>query len=279
MAELRSPESMQSSPFRVAAVGDLHCTKASAGTFAPWLETVNTRADVLLLCGDLTDYGLPEEAQVLLKELSVVRVPILAVLGNHDYESERRVELTEALVQGGVRILAGETCVVGETGFVGTKGFAGGFGSHTLGYWGEPTTKRFVQDAVDEALLLEAGLARLRSTRRIALLHYAPIETTVAGEPVAIHPFLGCSRLEEPLLRYPVDAVFHGHAHRGALEGRTRNGVPVYNVALPLLKHHHPELPPYRVLDLAALPMRDRQQPDVPTPRADSIRPEVSFRS
>jgi Icc-related predicted phosphoesterase len=279
MAELRSPESAQSSPFRVAAVGDLHCTKASAGTFAPWLETVNTRADVLLLCGDLTDYGLPEEAQVLLKELSVVRVPILAVLGNHDHESERRAELTEALTQGGVRILAGESCVIGETGFVGTKGFAGGFGSHTLGYWGEPTTKRFVQDAVDEALLLEAGLARLRSKRRIALLHYAPIETTVAGEPVAIHPFLGCSRLEEPLLRYPVDAVFHGHAHRGALEGRTRNGVPVYNVALPLMKHHYPHLPPYRVLDLDALPARESQLPDLPTPRADSIRPVANFRS
>jgi Icc-related predicted phosphoesterase len=276
MAELRSVESAQSSSSRLAAVGDLHCTRASAGAFAPWLETVNSRADVLLLCGDLTDCGLPEEAQVLIKELSVVRVPILAVLGNHDYESARRAELVEVLIQGGVRLLAGETCVVGETGFVGTKGFAGGFGSHTLGYWGEPTTKRFVQDAVDEALLLEGGLARLRTERRIAVLHYAPIEATVIGEPVAIHPFLGCSRLEEPLLRYPVDAVFHGHAHRGSLEGRTRNGVPVYNVALPLLKHHYPDLPPYRLLDLATLPAGENRAPAFAAPvRTDGARPEA----
>lgn len=260
MAELPTSNSVQQPAFRIAAVGDLHCTKASAGTFAPWLESVNTRADVLLLCGDLTDYGTPEETQVLLKELTVVRVPILAVLGNHDYESSQRDEVVHALCAGGVKLLAGESTVVGETGFVGTKGFAGGFGSYTLGYWGEPTTKRFVQDALDESLLLESGLARLRTKRRVAVLHYSPIQATVEGEPVAIHPFLGCSRLEEPLLRYPVDVVFHGHAHRGTLEGQTRNGVPVYNVAMPLLKHHYPELPPYRVVDVSALPMRD----DVP---------------
>jgi Icc-related predicted phosphoesterase len=268
MAEPRSSETAQRAPFRVAAVGDLHCTKASAGSFAPWLETVNARADVLLLCGDLTDYGLPEEAQVLVKELSVVRVPVLAVLGNHDYESDKRAEVTEILTHGGVRVLAGESHVIGETGFVGTKGFAGGFGSHTLGFWGEPTTKRFVQEAVDEALLLENGLARLRSPRRIAVLHYAPIAATVEGEPVAIQTFLGCSRLEEPLLRYPVDAVFHGHAHRGTLEGRTRNGVPVYNVALPLLRRHHADLPPYRVLDLGTLPEREGQVPAFAAARA-----------
>jgi Icc-related predicted phosphoesterase len=267
MAEPRSSETAQSTPFRVAAVGDLHCTKASAGSFAPWLETVNARADVLLLCGDLTDYGLPEEAQVLVKELSVVRVPVLAVLGNHDYESDKRAEVTEVLTHGGVRVLAGESHVIGETGFVGTKGFAGGFGAHTLGFWGEPTTKRFVQEAVDEALLLENGLARLRSPRRIAVLHYAPIAGTVEGEPMAIQTFLGCSRLEEPLLRYPVDAVFHGHAHRGTLEGRTRNGVPVYNVALPLLRRHYADLPPYRVLDLGTLPEREGQVPAFAAPR------------
>ena len=270
VAEHRSDESAQRASFRLAAVGDLHCTKASAGVFAPWLETVNARADVLLLCGDLTDYGLPEEAQVLVKELSVVRVPILAVLGNHDYESDRRAEVVELLTRGGVHVLAGETHQVGETGFVGTKGFAGGFGSHTLGFWGEPTTKKFVQEAVDEALLLEGGLARLRTAHRIAVLHYAPIAATVEGEPVSIHPFLGCSRLEEPLLRYPVDAVFHGHAHRGRLEGKTRSGVPVYNVAMPLLKRHQPELPPYRVLDVASLPPRESQLPSFPAPRVDA---------
>ncbi len=268
MAEPRRSETGQRAPFRVAAVGDLHCTKASSGAFAPWLETVNTRADVLLLCGDLTDYGLPEEAQVLVKELSVVRVPVLAVLGNHDYESDKQAEVIEILTKGGVRLMAGESHVVGETGFVGTKGFAGGFGSHTLGFWGEAITKRFVQEAVDEALLLENGLARLRSQHRVAVLHYSPIAATVEGEPVAIHTFLGCSRLEEPLLRYPVDAVFHGHAHRGTPEGRTRNGVPVYNVALPLLKHHQPDLPPYRVLALDELPERQSEVPAFANPCA-----------
>jgi Icc-related predicted phosphoesterase len=247
------PESAQAAGFRLAAVGDLHCTKASAGTFAPWLETINGRADVLLLCGDLTDYGLPEEAQVLAKELSVVHVPILAVLGNHDYESDKQVEVVRILGESGVRVLSGESFVIGEAGFVGAKGFAGGFGSGTLGHWGEPVIKRFVQEAVDEALLLESALARLRTTHRIALLHYSPVQATVEGEPAAIHAFLGCSRLEEPLLRYPVDVVFHGHAHRGQLEGATRSGVPVYNVALPLLRRQRPDVPPYRIVDMAAL--------------------------
>jgi Icc-related predicted phosphoesterase len=187
MAQLPNSNPVQQSAFRVAAVGDLHCTKASAGAFAPWLESVNTRADVLLLCGDLTDYGTPEEAQVLLKELSVVRVPVLAVLGNHDYESSQRDEVVHALCAGGVKLLAGESSVVGEIGFVGTKGYMGGFGSYTLGFWGEPTTKRFAQEALDESLLLEGGLARLRTKRRVAVLHYSPIQATIEGEPVPIH--------------------------------------------------------------------------------------------
>jgi Icc-related predicted phosphoesterase len=260
MAQTASSNHVPPPSFRVAAVGDLHCTKASAGLFAPWLQRVNQDADVLLLCGDLTDYGLPEEAQVLVKELSVARIPVLAVLGNHDYESSQRDTVVEILRKGGVTLLAGESHVIGETGFVGTKGFAGGFGSYTLGSWGEPITKRFVQEALDEALLLESGLARLRTPRRVGVLHYSPIQATVEGEPVAIHPFLGCSRLEEPLLRYPVDVVFHGHAHRGQPQGHTRNGVPVYNVAMPLLKHLYPDLPPYRVVDLNALPVQEQTE-------------------
>lgn len=237
-------------PVRIAAVGDLHCTKSSAGTLSPWLSTVNERADVLLLCGDLTDYGLQEEVHVLAKELSVVRVPMLAVLGNHDYESGRDEEVTRVLTEAGVKVLCGDTVEVAGVGFVGTKGFAGGFGAYTLGHWGEPSIKSFVQDALDEALKLESGLARLRTTHRVVLLHYSPIRQTVEGEPVEIHAFLGCSRLEEPLLRYPVSAIFHGHAHRGALEGATSKGSPVYNVAAPLLRRSFPEQPPYRVIEL-----------------------------
>jgi len=193
---------------------------------------------------------------VLVKELAGGRIPILAVLGNHDYETDQPEAVVQVLTEGGVRVLSGETAVYGDTGFVGTKGFAGGFGSYTLGGWGEPAIKRFVQDAVDEARLLESGLARLRSLHRVVFMHYSPIQATVEGEPVAIHSFLGCSRLEEPLLRYPADVVFHGHAHKGALEGRTRNGVPVYNVALPLLRNHRPDLPPYRIVDVSRLERR-----------------------
>lgn len=237
-------------PIRIAAVGDLHCTKSSAGSFAPWLNAVNDRADVLLLCGDLTDYGLHDEVHVLAKELSAVRVPILAVLGNHDYESGHEQEVKQVLTDAGVQVLCGETAEVQGVGFVGTKGFAGGFGAHTLGHWGEPSIKRFVQDALDETLRLEAGLARLRTEHKVVILHYSPIRKTVEGEPAEIMPFLGCGRLEEPLLRYPVNAVFHGHAHRGSLEGQTSGGTPVYNVALPLLRRSFPEEPPFRIIEL-----------------------------
>jgi Icc-related predicted phosphoesterase len=238
-------------PVRIAAVGDLHCTKASVGSIGPWINSVNERADVLLLCGDLTDYGLSEEVHVLAKELSGVRIPMLAVLGNHDYEAGRAEEVTACLREVGVNVLTGDTAEVCGVGFVGTKGFAGGFGSYTLGHWGEPSIKSFVQDAIDEALRLEAGLARLRTEHRVVLLHYSPIRQTVEGEPVEIHAFLGCSRLEEPLLRFPVTAVFHGHAHRGALEGVTGKGSPVYNVAAPLLRRTYPDAPPYRIIELS----------------------------
>ncbi len=237
-------------PIRVAAVGDLHCTKASVGNIGPWLATVNERADILLLCGDLTDYGSNDEVHVLVKELANVRLPMLAVLGNHDYESDHVEGVVGTLTGAGVQVLCGETVEVLGVGFVGTKGFAGGFGSHTLGYWGEHSIKRFVQDAIDETLKLEAGLARLRTEHRVVLLHYSPVRDTVEGEPVEIHAFLGCSRLEEPLLRYPVSAVFHGHAHRGQLEGKTSKGTPVYNVAAPLLRRCFPDHPPYRVVEL-----------------------------
>jgi Icc-related predicted phosphoesterase len=237
-------------PLRIAAVGDLHCRKSSAGVYAPLFAHVADEADVLLLCGDLTDYGLPEEATVLQKELSGVRIPMIGVLGNHDYESGAEDEVKRILTAGGVQLLDGDAIELDGVGFAGVKGFVGGFGRGTLGPWGEPAIKRFVQEAVDEALKLESALQRLRSERRIAVMHYSPIKETVVGEPQEIYAFLGCGRLEEPLHRYPVDAVFHGHAHHGALEGRTQNGVPVYNVALPLLRRTFPAHPGYRVIDL-----------------------------
>lgn len=237
---------------RIAAVGDLHCRKEAAGTIAPHLAPVNDVADVLLLCGDLTDYGLAEEAHVLVRELSVVRIPMIAVLGNHDWESGVPNEVTHILKEAGVQVLDGDSCELRDVGFAGVKGFIGGFGRGTLGPWGEPVVKRFVQEAIDEALKLESALSRLRTPRRVAVMHYAPILETVLGEPSEITPFLGNSRLAEPLGRYPVDAVFHGHAHHGSPEGRTPTGTPVYNVAMPLMKRAFPESPPFRVLDLGA---------------------------
>jgi len=247
---------------RLAAVGDVHCTRTSSGALAPIFAEAASQADVLLLGGDLTDYGLPEEARVLARELSGVKIPMLGVLGNHDFESGHEEEVVKILVEAGVQMLDGDSVEVQGVGFAGVKGFCGGFGRRTLEPWGEAATKAFVHEAVGEALKLERALARLRTPQRVALLHYAPIEGTVEGEPREIFPFLGSSRLEEPLLRYPVDAVFHGHAHRGTLEGHTINGVPVYNVARPLLLRSFPDRPAFRVLEVPREGEAD--QPQVP---------------
>lgn len=236
---------------RVAAIGDLHCGKTSQGRIQPLFADASQFADVLVLCGDLTDYGLPEEAHILAKELAgIAKIPTLAVLGNHDYESAREDEVRKILVDAGIILLDGDAVVVEGIGFAGVRGFAGGFGRGTLGSWGEKTVKAFVQEAIDEAMKLESALARLRTESRIAVLHYAPIRETVENEPVEIFPFLGCSRLEEPLNRYPVTAVVHGHAHNGTHEGRTTTGVPVYNVSLPLMRKTFPDRPPFRILEV-----------------------------
>lgn len=247
-----SAQSLSNPRTRIAALGDLHCTRASQGILAPVLHQAALAADVIALCGDLTDYGQPEEAQVLARELAGVRAPVVAVLGNHDFESGHPAEVGHILASAGVHVLDGESIEIRGVGFAGAKGFSGGFGRHTLGAWGEPAIKAFVREAIDEALKLESALARLRTEHRIALLHYSPVLATVEGEPPAIFPFLGSSRLEEPLVRFPVTAVFHGHAHKGSPEGRMSNGVPVYNVALPLLRSLHPEGPHFRILELPA---------------------------
>jgi len=247
-----APTPLMTTSVRVAAVGDLHCTRASEGAFQPLFAKVGEEADVLLLCGDLTDYGTPEEARVLAKELGATKLPKLAVLGNHDFESAAADEVSRILADAaGVSVLDGTATEVHGVGFAGAKGFAGGFGVRALQSWGEGPVKAFVAAAVEEALKLESALARLRTRGRVALLHYAPIGATVDGEPVEIYPFLGSSRLEEPINRYRPDAVFHGHAHRGQLEGTTSAGVPVYNVALPLLRRRFPEQQPFRVVEVA----------------------------
>ena len=236
---------------RVAALSDIHYTKDSHGMMAPLFEQITASADVLVLAGDLTDYGLPDEAKVLARDLTAtVQVPTVAVLGNHDFESNQEAEISRILADVGVKMLDGDTFETHGIGFAGVRGFCGGFGRGALGAWGEPVIKAFVHEAVNEALKLEAALARLRTEHRIAVLHYAPIRETVEGEPLEIYPFLGSSRLEEPLSRFEVTAVFHGHAHKGRPEGRTSSGIPVYNVAHNVLQTAYPDRPPFRVFEV-----------------------------
>jgi Icc-related predicted phosphoesterase len=242
---------MSSATVRIAALADLHYARTPEAAVREVLTQAGRESDVVLLCGDLTDHGLPEEAVALAREIhAAVSVPVIAVLGNHDFESGKQDEVQRIFCDAGVRMLDGDSTEVKGVGFAGVKGFAGGFGKHALGPWGEEIFKQFVHEAVDEALKLESALARLRGKPRIAVLHYSPIQETVEGEPVEIFPFLGSSRLEEPLTRYPVQAVFHGHAHRGRPEGRTAQGVPVFNVSLSLLRNAYPDRPPYRIFEV-----------------------------
>jgi Icc-related predicted phosphoesterase len=243
-------QSSSTSVVRVAAVGDLHCTRASHGAFQTLFSQVSASADVLLLAGDLTDTGLADEARILARELAALHVPAIAVFGNHDCESGHHDEVRHILTEAGVTILDGEAAEVRGVGIAGVKGFCGGFGQRALGPWGESAIKQFVHEAVNEALKLEAALARLRTTQQIVLLHYAPIQDTVEGEPPEIFPFVGSSRLEDPISRFPVSMVFHGHAHRGRPEGRTKGQVPVYNVSMPLLTRVYPNRPHFRIVQI-----------------------------
>jgi Icc-related predicted phosphoesterase len=231
-----------SSKIRLAAVGDLHCREDQHGRFRQLVKQINAEADVLLLCGDLTDRGMVEEAKVLAEELSSVRVPIAAVLGNHDYEHNQAKELCSELSRVGVHILDGDHFIFEKTlGVAGVKGFGGGFGNATLQAFGEGQTKSFVQEAVHESLKLEAALSHLDTPKKVVIMHYAPVPETLEGENIEIRPFLGTSRLAMPVDHYGAEAVFHGHAHHGAHAGKTKSGIPVYNVAMPLMTKMHPD--------------------------------------
>jgi Icc-related predicted phosphoesterase len=244
---------------RIAALGDLHFGRtAPIGALQPLFSQISESADILVLAGDLTDYGLADEARALAKELAGVRIPIVSVLGNHDFESNQQDEVARILKDAGVVMLDGDSTEIHGVGFAGVKGFAGGFGRRALGPWGEPIIKSFVREAVDEALKLESALARLRNDRIVVLLHYAPIQATVEGEPADIYPFLGCSRLEDPITRFPVAAVFHGHAHHGAAEGRTRTNVPVFNVSMSLMREMFPDRP-FRLVEIGGAAASERR--------------------
>ena len=239
---------MAERPLRIAATADLHYGKHSRGTLHDAFAEISRSADILLLCGDLTDYGLPEEAEELVADIrAAVRIPILAVLGNHDFESSQPETISKVLDDAGVNVLNGEAVEIGGVGFAGIAGFGGGFGRRMLNAWGESLIKQFVQESISHAVRLEQALGKLQTEKRIVVLHYSPIRATLEGEDPEIYAFLGSSRLEEPINRFKVTAVFHGHAHNGILDGRTSTGIPVYNVSAPALRKTGK---PYRVVEL-----------------------------
>jgi Icc-related predicted phosphoesterase len=233
----RRKEDRRGRTVRIAAVGDFHCGEKDGGMYREAFARVNDEADVLLLAGDLTRRGTPAEIDVVCGELVDVRIPILAVLGNHDHESGQPEKVSETLRARGVHLLDEAPFELNEhVGFAGVKGFMGGFGRYTLTAFGEGETKAFVNTTLDEVQKLEYSLRRLSTPIRVVLLHYAPIMDTVMGEPEQIFPFLGNDRLLEPIDRFKAAVVFHGHAHHGTFSGKTPAGVPVFNVSMVRVK-------------------------------------------
>src|SRR5205809_64166 len=233
---------------RIAATADIHYGKHSRGALHDAFAEVSRIADILLFCGDLTEYGLPEEGEQLVADIrATVRIPMVAVLGNHDFESGQSELLCKVLDEAGVNVLNGEAIEIAGVGFAGISGFGGGFGRRMLNAWGEPLIKQFVQESITHAVRLEQALAKLQTDQRVAVLHYSPIRATLQGEDPEIFAFLGSSRLEEPINRFRVSAVFHGHAHNGILDGTTATGIPVYNVSAPALQKTGK---PYRIVEL-----------------------------
>ena len=217
---------------RLAAIGDLHVTEFRETSYGEMFARISDEADALALCGDLTTFGKIAEAENLAEDLRACSIPAVAVLGNHDYEEGLQDEVSDILRQAGVTVLDEQAVEIQGVGFAGVKGFVGGFGRGELAAFGEAAIKAFVDEAHNEARKLENGLRSLRTDRAVAVLHYAPIVGTVMGEPEAIFPFLGSSRLADAIDRFGnVRAVVHGHAHRGTYEGRTLRDIPVYNCA------------------------------------------------
>ena len=221
---------------RMAAIGDLHVVETHSRPYRELFQRISQEADVLALCGDLTNFGKTPEAEILAEDLQACTIPVVGVLGNHDYECGQPEEVARILHQAGMRLLDGEPTEVGGVGFAGAKGFIGGFGRYMLSAFGETEIKSFVQASIEENLKLESSLRMLKTDRTVVVLHYAPVEDTVVGEPPEIFPFLGSARMGETIDRFDgVSCVVHGHAHRGAHTGKTARGTPVYNVAKPVL--------------------------------------------
>jgi Icc-related predicted phosphoesterase len=233
---------------RIAAMADIHYSPQSYDRIREPMQHVREEADVLVLAGDLTNYGKPEEMESLLNALVRLRIPTIAVLGNHDYESGKVEQMTKMLLDEGIKLLDGSGYERDSVGFAGAKGFHGGFGRGVLTSFGEPEVKAFVQASVDESVKLDRALSMLRTEKRVVITHYSPIAETVKGEPQEIYTYLGCSRFGEIIDRHAANIAFHGHAHHGTPDGKTVAGVPVHNVAMQLNLAR--EGKPYRLFDV-----------------------------
>ena len=247
MNDLRTEEE----PRRItlAAIGDLHVVETDEHRYRDMFAEISEVADVLALCGDLTNFGKTSEAESLAADLIACTIPVVAVLGNHDYECGQPEEVARILTAVGVTMLDEQATVVEGVGFAGVKGFIGGFDRGELGAFGEPAIKTFVDESINEARKLENQLRSLRTDRAVALLHYSPIAETVIGEPEPIFPFLGSSRLANAVDRFDnVKMVLHGHAHRGSYQGATPRGVPVYNCAQFVVQSNFSR--PYALLEI-----------------------------
>lgn len=234
---------------RIAAVGDVHTGRANTREQVARLHHVVEDAELLLLAGDLTDHGEPEQAAVLAERLAGVKIPIVSVLGNHDFERGRPFAVVDALERVGVRTLDGTSFVVGDVGIAGVKGFGGGFDPRQLSSFGERVLKDFVAEIDAEASKLAHALSRLQTRHKIALLHYAPVVGTLEGEPREIHAFLGSSKLAHVAEKFGATMIVHGHAHGGSFSGQTAGGIPVFNCAAAVLRRLDPPRA-YAVFDL-----------------------------
>lgn len=217
---------------RIAAIGDLHVREDNDAPYREMFAEISSRADVTVLCGDLTNFGKTREAEILAEDIKSCSIPVIGVLGNHDYECGQPEKVTEILQSAGMKVLDEQAIEIEGVGFAGVKGFLGGFGRGELAPFGEPIVKAFVDEALNEARKLENQLRTLRTDRSVVVLHYSPVLDTIEGEPAAIFQYLGSARLADAIDRFDhVKAVVHGHAHHGTYEGKTARGTPVYNVA------------------------------------------------
>lgn len=226
--------------YRLAAVGDLHCYEKTVDFFRYPFAQLNQKADSLFLCGDLTRRGKMHELEILVTELAEVNIPIFAVMGNHDYHEKNQQRFMATLEQAGIVVLDGSSYVLKvrnfTVGIAGTKGFAGGFGLRALPDFGEELWRQFYWETMREAKKITSALKSLQTDIKILVLHYAPILATITGEDPQIYAFLGSSELAKAADEGGANLILHSHAHYGQLKGQTPGGIPVRNVALPLIK-------------------------------------------